>query len=117
MRVTMTTEKQIAANRRNALKSTGPRTPEGKAKSALNGWKSTPAPDATPEQIAAFEDYRTGILDELEPGAGEERLIVDLVAVTGWAMRPEALCASYPADAARVHLRALELLTKHRAEY
>jgi len=41
----------------------------------------------------------------------------NLVAVTGWAMRPEALCAAYPADAARVHLRALELLTKHRAEY
>ena len=34
--VLMATEKQIAANRRNALKSTGPRTPEGKSASSRN---------------------------------------------------------------------------------
>jgi hypothetical protein len=33
-------EKQIAANRRNATKSTGPRTQEGKARSCMN--KHTP---------------------------------------------------------------------------
>ena len=33
----MATEKQIAANRRNAQKSTGPRTPEGRAAVRLNG--------------------------------------------------------------------------------
>jgi hypothetical protein len=32
----MTTKKQIAANRRNAKKSTGPKTPEGKARSSQN---------------------------------------------------------------------------------
>ena len=32
----MVTDKQLAANRRNALKSTGPRTPEGKARSSQN---------------------------------------------------------------------------------
>ena len=32
----MATEKQIAANRLNALKSTGPRTPQGKLVSSLN---------------------------------------------------------------------------------
>jgi len=32
----MTTEAQVAANRLNARKSTGPRTEEGKAKVALN---------------------------------------------------------------------------------
>lgn len=32
----MASEKQIAANRRNARKSTGPRTQEGKARSKLN---------------------------------------------------------------------------------
>ena len=32
----MATEKQIAANRRNARKSTGPRTAEGKSRSSLN---------------------------------------------------------------------------------
>ena len=30
---------KLEANRRNAQRSTGPRTPEGKAKASLNGWK------------------------------------------------------------------------------
>ena len=32
----MATKRQIAANRRNARKSTGPRTPDGKAQSSRN---------------------------------------------------------------------------------
>jgi len=36
----MPTEKQIAANRRNALKSTGPRTPKGKARASRNAAKA-----------------------------------------------------------------------------
>ena len=35
----MTSDKQGAANRRNALKSTGPKTPEGKAAVRLNAMK------------------------------------------------------------------------------
>ena len=34
----MATEKQIAANRANALLSTGPRTAEGKARAAMNAY-------------------------------------------------------------------------------
>jgi hypothetical protein len=32
----MATDRQIAANKRNAARSTGPRTPEGKARSSMN---------------------------------------------------------------------------------
>jgi hypothetical protein len=35
----MTSEKKAEANRRNALKSTGPKTPEGKAAVSLNALK------------------------------------------------------------------------------
>jgi len=35
----LTSVRRIEANRRNALKSTGPRTPEGKAAVVLNGIK------------------------------------------------------------------------------
>ena len=39
MEIDMATEKQIAANRLNAQKSTGPKTPEGRAAVRLNGVK------------------------------------------------------------------------------
>jgi hypothetical protein len=35
----MTSEARIAANRRNAALSTGPKTPQGKARSRQNSWK------------------------------------------------------------------------------
>ena len=35
----MTSDKKVQANRRNALKSTGPNTPEGKAAVRLNALK------------------------------------------------------------------------------
>jgi len=35
----MATDRQIAANRKNAQKSTGPKTPEGRAAVRLNGVK------------------------------------------------------------------------------
>ena len=63
----MATEKQIRANRENAKKSTGPRTPEGKARSSKNALKhgllSTDAvlPGEDPEefdrQLNALEDW------------------------------------------------------------
>jgi hypothetical protein len=35
----MASEKQIAANRRNAAKSTGPRTPDGKVRARMNSYR------------------------------------------------------------------------------
>jgi hypothetical protein len=50
----MASEKQVAANRRNAQKSTGPKTPSGKLRSSMNSYRhglSLPLP-ATPETAA-----------------------------------------------------------------
>ena len=67
----MSTAKQIAANRRNAQKSTGPRTTEGKAKTRLNPLKH----GLTETIVLPFEnpdDYRElqqSVLDDLRPKA------------------------------------------------
>src|SRR3954463_4338910 len=50
----MSTVKQLEANRRNAKKSTGPRTPEGKANTRGNALKS--GIDAKAETMLPFED-------------------------------------------------------------
>ena len=58
----MSTEKQIEANRRNAQRSTGPKTPERKARSALNalqhGIRSSLAviPGESPENFETLYD-------------------------------------------------------------
>ena len=49
----MATQKQIDANRRNALHSTGPRTAEGKAASSMNALKSGLHADS---EVLPFED-------------------------------------------------------------
>jgi hypothetical protein len=72
----MATDKQIAANRRNSQRSTGPRTPEGKARSSRNhlihGLTATGLLDGeSPERLAAIQDdlraqcRPQGILEEI----------------------------------------------------
>ncbi len=64
----MTSVKQIEANRRNAQKSTGPKTNEGKEVSRLNVLKHgllaemLLLPD---ENVEAFEQLREGLYDIL----------------------------------------------------
>ena len=55
-----TSEKQIEANRRNALLCTGPRTPEGKQRSALNACRHAFTGQVvimTAEEQAAFTAF------------------------------------------------------------
>jgi hypothetical protein len=62
--------RRVAANRANARKSTGPRTIEGKARSARNATKHGLCSSHTclpSESEATFERFRTEIRDELQP--------------------------------------------------
>ena len=83
----MATKKQIAANRLNAQKSSGPRTAEGKAASRLNALKfgvyaKTPIIfDESPDDLAqlAAECH-----DEYRPATLTERSLVDTLSNIEW---------------------------------
>jgi hypothetical protein len=82
----MISEAQSAANRRNARKSTGPRTAAGKAKSSMNALKgglSSPvcAKLLLPTEFpAVFEAFRDAFLETLNPvGAVEEQLATEVI--------------------------------------
>src|SRR5205814_2836316 len=67
---TVTSERQKTANQANALRSTGPKTPEGKAAVRLNAFRhgllarDVVLPD---EDFDAFEDLRNRVRADLSP--------------------------------------------------
>ncbi len=86
----MATDKQIEANRINAQKSTGPRTPEGRAAVRLNGLKHglTASTLVVPgESEADFEDLLDSIEAEHQPATPTEEVIVRQIAMAAWRLR------------------------------
>ena len=86
----MSSFKQIQANRRNAQKSTGPKTDEGKEVSRLNALKHgllaemLLLPD---ESVEAFEQLREGLYDYLLPVGSLESELVERIASYLWRLR------------------------------
>ena len=86
----MASQKQLEANRRNCLKSTGPRTPEGKAIVALNALKHglrserAVAPGEDPEE---FANFREELLSELAGGSAVESIFVERLVLAAWRLR------------------------------
>lgn len=86
----MTSERQKAANQANALRSTGPRTPEGKAVVRLNAIRhGLLARDAVlpGENAAEFEDLWKDVWAELSPVGPIEELLVERVVNAMWRLR------------------------------
>jgi hypothetical protein len=103
----MTTEKQRAANRRNAQRSTGPRTEQGKARSRWNALKHGAfarqlAVDdpRVGEDAAQFEALRRAYLEQLRPVGELERLWVERIALHSWRLKRSARC-----EAARIRVQ------------
>jgi hypothetical protein len=85
--MTPVSDSQLAANRANSQLSTGPRTPEGKAKSCLNAVATgltgrtvlLPAEDA-----ARYEQHVGEFFDELQPIGPRESELVQSLADNSW---------------------------------
>lgn len=82
------TEKQLEANRRNALKSTGPKTLIGKARSSKNALKHgvlTTCPVLPGvESLEEWERHREGLFKSLAPVGYFEELLANRLAIISW---------------------------------
>jgi len=83
----MATRKQIAANRRNAKKSTGPRTPEGKAVIRFNALRHglRAVADLQPaESWQELIEIRSRLLQAWQPQTRDQYRLVARAACAEW---------------------------------
>ncbi len=83
----MSTQAQIIANRRNAQKSTGPKTPRGKTtishNALTNGFFARQAVISSEDQ-AEFDLYRQQFLEELSPETSMESMLAERIVNLSW---------------------------------
>ena len=93
---TKLTPRQLESNRRNAQKSTGPRTDAGKRRAALNGLKygHYTAPRTLEQSMLLlgedpleFQAFRESLLASRQPADAMERMLVEDIAMLAWKKR------------------------------
>jgi hypothetical protein len=86
----MSTAAQIEANRLNAQSSTGPTSPEGKARSSLNALshgfysKHLLLPDEDPAELQLL---RSSLIESYQPEDGAELLLVERIISSQWKLQ------------------------------
>ena len=83
----MASPAQILANRQNAQRSSGPKTPEGKKVVGRNATRHglTSKQIVIPgEDAAAYEQLRHGLHDTHQPVGEAEQILVDQIAANAW---------------------------------
>ena len=86
----MSTQLQIQANRKNARKSTGPRSAEGKTKSRFNALKSGlhAGSQVIPgEDVAELEALAASYREEFQPETPQDTVLVDSLIAADWRLR------------------------------
>ena len=86
----MTSLKQIEANRRNALRSTGPRTPEGKKRSRRNARRHGLTSETLIAALEDAEDYQAfeaAVIADYDVETVVERELVLRLASVLWRLR------------------------------
>ncbi len=84
------TDKQLKANKANAQKSTGPKTPEGKRRSSLNAsrhYLTGKIHIATPEESAAFDKHCKAYHETLAPLGIIESDLAQEIAEDRWRLK------------------------------
>lgn len=85
--ITMASDRQINANRLNALKATGPKTPGGKAAASQNALKTGLHAKSDVIATESRDEYDTLIAEyynRYQPAAPEERCLVDNLIQAEW---------------------------------
>ena len=98
----MATEAQTLANRRNAQKSTGPRTSEGKAAVSQNAVKHgllTRQDVISSECQADFVLYRDRMLGELAPVSPMESMLAERIVTLSWRLKRTGRIQNHTIDA------------------
>ena len=86
----MTTKAQITANRTNAQKSTGPKTPQGKAAASQNSIKHGLLARQNvimSESQEEFDLHRDLLLEELAPATPMESILADRIVSLSWRLK------------------------------
>ena len=86
----MTSDRQIEANRRNALRSTGPRTEDGKLQSRRNAVRHGLTAETVIGSLEDAEDYRafeSAITADYDAQSAVERELVPRLASILWRLR------------------------------
>lgn len=102
----MSNERQIAANRQNAQRSSGPRTDEGKARAAANALKHgltgkcIVLPEEDPHE---FDVFRSDLLEDLAPEGALQGVFAEKIVADAWRLR------RIPELEAAVHRREYQL--------
>jgi len=83
----MASAAQIEANRKNAQNSTGPITPEGKAKSGRNSIRHGILSRIIPIDAPGYRELLVGLYTSLKPQDELQRMMVDQIAITTMRLR------------------------------
>ncbi len=120
----MASQAQTRANRANALKSTGPKTVEGKAATSHNAVKHGLLAEQVViagEDPGVFEVYREAMIEELSPFGAVETVLAERVVGLAWRLRraeriqAEVFDTMLTKDARGAHLRKMAQLALPKA--
>jgi hypothetical protein len=110
-----TSAKQVAANRRNAMRSTGPRTPRGKEISKFNatkhGLRAAEIVIPGQEDPLEFEALLQELCDEWMPNGRTEISLVEEIALDQWRLR-----RAHRAELGEIRNGIMAAVTRHPLE-